>query len=312
MSTTKVCSSGARRAGTWQMLALCGALIAAGLTGTALASAPPAEARAIGLQPVAGPAGADPLACTGDGVYLYEDINYGGRCEKWTTDDPLFDEENFHDIASSLRFMGSYGDGRYIATLYQDLNYGGASTAFGADDPWLGDDAIDSDQADAIRIRTVPACTGDGVYLYEGANYTGRCRKFTASEPYLNSVAFADIASSVRLVGSYAGGDTKVALCPDARYGGACSTFAGDDAELWGDVVGTDHASSLLIEPLCSAVTEIPQVECRALVALYNSTDGPHWANRNGWLINEHAVYISLVRYRVRQRPRQYPGAKAQ
>ena len=131
------------------MLALCGALIAAGLTGTALASAPPAEARAIGLQPVAGPAGADPLACTGDGVYLYEDINYGGRCEKWTTDDPLFDEENFHDIASSLRFMGSYGDGRYIATLYQDLNYGGASTAFGADDPWLGDNAIDSDQADS-------------------------------------------------------------------------------------------------------------------------------------------------------------------
>ena len=73
-----------------------------------------------------------------------------------------------------------------------------------------------------------------------------------------------------------------------------------------------DRASSLLIEPLCSAVTEIPQVECRALVALYNGADGPHWANRNGWLINEHAVYISLVRYRVRQRPRQYPGAKAQ
>ena len=100
----------------------------------------------------------------------------------------LFDEEYFHDRASSLRFMGSYDDGRYTATLYRDMNYGGASMAFGADDPWLGDDAIGSDQADAIRIRAVPACTGDGVYLYEGANYTGRCRNFTASEPYLDTV----------------------------------------------------------------------------------------------------------------------------
>lgn len=27
----------------------------------------------------------------------------------------------------------------------------------------------------------------------------------------------------------------------------------------------------------CSAVSEIPQTECEALVALYNSTNGPSW-----------------------------------
>jgi len=32
MNTTKVCSSGARRAGTWQMLALCGVLVYEGAT----------------------------------------------------------------------------------------------------------------------------------------------------------------------------------------------------------------------------------------------------------------------------------------
>ena len=380
MNTTKVCSSGARRAGTWQILALCGVLIVAGFLTAAFTAAGAEAARAGDFQFAAAPAAADPPACSGDGIYLYDDINYSGRCGKftgsaaaladwnfddlasslklagsygdgryrvtlcentgyagacsnyladdpwlgddaigndrpnsakievntnctgdgvylyedrdywgrcwkWTADDPLFDEEYFHDRASSIRFMGSYGDGRYTATLYQDLNYGGASTAFGADDPWLGDDAIGNNQADAIRIRTVPACTGDGVYLYEGENYTGRCRNFAASEPYLDNVAFADIASSVRLAGSYAGGDTKVTLCENARYGGACSTFAGNDANLGDDGVGDDRASSLLTEPLCSAVTEIPQVECRALVALYNSTDGPHWTNRNGWLV---------------------------
>ncbi|MCB0061756.1 MAG: leucine-rich repeat domain-containing protein, partial [Caldilineaceae bacterium] len=34
----------------------------------------------------------------------------------------------------------------------------------------------------------------------------------------------------------------------------------------------------------CAAVTEIPQTECEALVALYNSTNGPGWADSTGWL----------------------------
>lgn len=34
----------------------------------------------------------------------------------------------------------------------------------------------------------------------------------------------------------------------------------------------------------CAAVTEISQSECQALVALYNSTAGPHWRTNTGWL----------------------------
>ena len=34
----------------------------------------------------------------------------------------------------------------------------------------------------------------------------------------------------------------------------------------------------------CDDVTEIPQAECEALVALYNSTDGANWSNNSGWL----------------------------
>lgn len=36
----------------------------------------------------------------------------------------------------------------------------------------------------------------------------------------------------------------------------------------------------------CTAVTEVSQEECEALVALYQSTNGPSWANHNGWLEN--------------------------
>jgi len=34
----------------------------------------------------------------------------------------------------------------------------------------------------------------------------------------------------------------------------------------------------------CSSITEIPQGECQALVALKNSTDGPNWTDNSGWL----------------------------
>jgi len=34
----------------------------------------------------------------------------------------------------------------------------------------------------------------------------------------------------------------------------------------------------------CSNVTEIPQAECNELVTLYNSTNGPGWTNKTGWL----------------------------
>ena len=34
----------------------------------------------------------------------------------------------------------------------------------------------------------------------------------------------------------------------------------------------------------CSSVTELPQVECEALVTLYSSTDGDNWTNHSGWL----------------------------
>ncbi|MCX6030820.1 MAG: fibronectin type III domain-containing protein [Chloroflexi bacterium] len=35
----------------------------------------------------------------------------------------------------------------------------------------------------------------------------------------------------------------------------------------------------------CDTVTEIPRAECEALVALYNSTNGPGWTHKAGWLV---------------------------
>lgn len=48
------------------------------------------------------------------------------------------------------------------------------------------------------------------------------------------------------------------------------------------------EAASNHVEPeqfSCTNVTEISQDECEALVALYNGTDGPNWADQSGWLV---------------------------
>jgi len=34
----------------------------------------------------------------------------------------------------------------------------------------------------------------------------------------------------------------------------------------------------------CASVNPIPSAECETLVALYNSTNGPNWADNSGWL----------------------------
>jgi hypothetical protein len=190
---------------------------------------------------------------SGDGVYLYEYMNYGGRCWRWTGSDSDFGNENFNDIASSIRFVGSYAGGKYVATLYENVYYHiGAWTAFGADDGDFGNDKIGDNRASSIKIQTVPQCTGNGVYLYENSNYAGRCRKFRGSYSDLRRTGFNDIASSVRLVGTYGGGLYKVTLCQHANYGGTCSSFTSDDSDLGNNSIGHDRTSSVRIK---SAVT---------------------------------------------------------
>ena len=40
----------------------------------------------------------------------------------------------------------------------------------------------------------------------------------------------------------------------------------------------------------CNQVTEIPQLECEALVELYDSTNGTSWTNNTNWLITNTLV----------------------
>jgi len=186
--------------------------------------------------------------CEGDGIYLYEHSNYGGRCRKWTEDDKDFSDDGFNDMASSIRFVGSYGGGKYAVLLFADAGKRGVQSAFGADDPDLGNNKIGHDTASSIKIGKVPQCEGDGIYLYEDKNFGGRCRKFTASYDDMGNTGFEDTASSIKFAGTYAGGRRTVTLCAHPGYNGACTTLREDDPNLGNDEVGHDRTSSLRIQ----------------------------------------------------------------
>ncbi len=87
-----------------------------------------------------------------DGVVLYEHPNYGGRCMTFTGDDDDFNNDNFNDMASSIRFFGSYRTG-WEAVVYEHSYYGGVSSVFQGDDPDFGDDTIGHDWASSVQIH---------------------------------------------------------------------------------------------------------------------------------------------------------------
>ncbi|HWQ16119.1 MAG TPA: beta/gamma crystallin-related protein [Roseiflexaceae bacterium] len=189
-------------------------------------------------------------ACDGnEGVYLYEHPNYQGRCVRFTADNNDLRTVGFDDTASSIRIIGSW-----TAALFRDLSGTGGGSTFTGDDPNLFDDLIGDNQATSLRVARgqqapppaagpVGACDGnEGVYLYEGTNYTGACIRLTGDVADLRSYHLDDAVSSVRVFGRW-----SVMLFRDLSYTGASSTFIESDPDLRNDGVGSNQATSVIV-----------------------------------------------------------------
>ncbi|NJL06698.1 MAG: hypothetical protein HC911_17710 [Chloroflexaceae bacterium] len=50
-----------------------------------------------------------------------------------------------------------------------------------------------------------------------------------------------------------------------------------------GDALAPARAQAQTITTDCAAQTDVPQIECEALLALYLATDGPNWFSNSGW-----------------------------
>lgn len=189
----------------------------------------------------------------GEGAILYEHSNFQGRCTRFTGDDSDLGNDSIgNDAASSIRIIGNFE-----ATLYEHGNYGGTSSTFTGDDTDFGNNSIGHDRASSIRVRRRDAggnsnCDGgQGVYLYEHPNYSGRCSKFTGDSPnprgwYVGN----DAASSIRIVGNY-----EATVYEHDDYNGTSSNFTGDDSDFGNDTIGHDRASSIRVRTRSSGGT---------------------------------------------------------
>jgi hypothetical protein len=180
-------------------------------------------------------------SCDGsDGVYLYEDTAYDGRCVKLTGDSGDLSDQTFNNVASSIRIIGDW-----TATLFVDQNYSGDSSTFTGDDADLANNTIGDNRASSVRVQrgSLPSdavCDGgEGVYLYEHPNYEGRCVKLTGDAGDLRTFGFDDTTSSLRMVGSW-----TAILFRDLYGTGISSTFTQDNPNVAGDLIGDNQATS--------------------------------------------------------------------
>lgn len=106
-----------------------------------------------------------PCSLPANGVVLYEHANYLGRCLALTGSDATLVDNQFNDMASSIRFLGSYASGWQVVA-YEHANYSGAASVFQGNDADFGNDTIGHDRTTSIRFRQAcPAINAwKGVY----------------------------------------------------------------------------------------------------------------------------------------------------
>ncbi len=87
--------------------------------------------------------------------------------------------------------------------------------------------------------------------------------------------------------GKYRDG-THVTLTANSAAGWAFTGWTGSASGTTNPILvtmGGDRTVTASFTDGCSNVTEIPRAECEALIALYNSTNGPGWTDHTDWLI---------------------------
>jgi hypothetical protein len=118
------------------LLCLAGALLVAVLVNA------PTGARSVAAQPAG-------FVCDGSpGVYLYEGLNFTGRCLRFVANEPDLSALGFNNVASSLRIVGPYS-----AQLHADPAFRGPWTGFRGDDPNLADDIIGDNRATSVQVQ---------------------------------------------------------------------------------------------------------------------------------------------------------------
>jgi hypothetical protein len=138
---------------------------------------------------------------------LYEHINFAGRCITFTSDDPDFTNDAFNDLASSLRFTGTYA-ADWAVQLFETAAYSGTSTTYRTSDSSLLDDTVGNDRASSMRIRRIAGDPDDNRTLTSGKTLVGAIDPANDFDTYtfdatLGQVATISMIKSVSTLDGY-------------------------------------------------------------------------------------------------------------
>src|SRR5450759_4753630 len=110
----------------------------------------------------------------GEGVYLYQDIDYRGTCDKFTGDSAYaYDWKMGNDQASSIQMVGSW-----TATVYVDGNYQGGAITFNSSYSNFThlNTGLGNDNASSIRVMRGGDSSGGSPNSCSQATVTGSCQ----------------------------------------------------------------------------------------------------------------------------------------
>ena len=159
--------------------------------------------------------------------------------------------------------------------------------------PELGNlvDLQNLDLSDNILIGSIPAQLGALVDLqYLDLSNNKLSGSIPAELGDLKSLDKLDINSNPDLTGSLPSNLTNLTL--NSFWFGSTGLCEPDDPafQAWINTIPDLYQTGVLCSSgfTCSLVTEIPQLECEALLALYNSTDGMwQWGTKTNWLVTD-------------------------
>lgn len=168
----------------------------------------------------------------GDSLTLYSGPNYSGRAVTLTDAQPDLNRLGFNDATQSIRYSG-----RGSWRVCDDANYGAPCMQVSGDLPQIGGGLAGRISSAAPDYNAGPGRPGspggnygpqprNGVWLFDGTNFTGQRLDIQQDTPDLDRVGFNDRADSLAV----ARGETWQ-VCEHSDFRGRCEYFEGDSVE---------------------------------------------------------------------------------
>jgi hypothetical protein len=170
-----------------------------------------------------------PVSAAAEGVYLYQDANYGGDWIRITPNNEVINSSGVYLGSANARAISDYFNdrisslqifGNYQIELYADWQGSGKACLFNGSNKYIGDYGMN----DIVSSALVTPLNTTGIYAYTGRDCTGRCVFLSGKIGDLSKCDFDNQISSIKYIGDASHLNASVELYDDTYYQGYIKT----------------------------------------------------------------------------------------